>query len=74
MDDKRWLAASSGDGINMAEQYIAEAHALQEPIPAIDRYLLAIDAMQSHIEQMDTAQARGREKSDGDSSAKLSQG
>lgn len=40
--------------MDIAEQYIAEANALEEPISAIDRYLLAIDVMQIHIGRMDT--------------------
>ena len=56
MDDEVWLAANSGNGLEIAEQYIAEANsAYAEPLRAISRYLLAIDVMQIHLGRMDAA-------------------
>ena len=54
MEDQDWLAANSGTGLDIAEQYIAEAKATRGPLEAIGRYLLAIDVMRIHIGRMDT--------------------
>lgn len=60
MKDQDWLAANSGEGLAIAERYLAEAKAAQEPIEAIDHYLLAIDVMQAHLGRMDTQSAFNR--------------
>lgn len=60
MKDQDWLAAHSGAGIDVAEAYIAQAKAAQEPIEAIDQYLLAIDLMQIHLGRMDTKSTYAR--------------
>ena len=53
MKDQDWLAANSGAGIELAERYIAQAKAAEEPVEAIGRYLLAIDVMRVHLGRMD---------------------
>ena len=59
MDDNDWLAANEGTGLDIAEEYIAEAEKF-EPIKAISTYLLAIDILQIHIGRMDTASQLAR--------------
>lgn len=55
MNDKEWLAAQTGEGLDLAERYITEAKGLGDPIAAIDRYLVAIDMMHVHLGRMETA-------------------
>jgi hypothetical protein len=59
MDDNDWLAANAGTGLDIAEDYIAEAQKF-EPLKAISTYLLAIDILQIHIGRMDTASELAR--------------
>lgn len=55
MNDKEWLAAQTGEGLDLAERYIAEAEKLADPIASIDRYLVAIDMLHVHIGRLETA-------------------
>ncbi|MBX9759005.1 MAG: hypothetical protein K2Y29_09535 [Beijerinckiaceae bacterium] len=57
MKDQDWLAANSGDGLEIAQRYLTEAKAAQNPIEAIERYLHAIEVMQAHLGRMDTQSA-----------------
>lgn len=57
MKDQDWLAANSGEGLAVAQRYLAEGKAALEPLEAIDHYLLAIDVMQAHLVRMDTQSA-----------------